>query len=84
MSNIPACPITLFFENPVAICASAVISSKGLDTTITTEFGACLAIFSETCRTIFAFVSIKSILLIPGFLGSPAVITTIEESLMAS
>ena len=84
VSNIPACPITRFFGNPVAICAKAVISSSGLETTIITAFGECFAIFSATPRTIPAFTPIKSIRLIPGLRGRPAVITTTSEPAVAS
>ena len=44
-----------------------------------TAFGECLAIFSATPRTIPAFTPIKSIRLIPGLRGSPAVMTTTSE-----
>ena len=44
-----------------------------------TAFGECFAIFSATPRTIPALTPIKSIRLIPGLRGSPAVITTTSE-----
>ena len=49
-----------------------------------TAFGACLAMFSATPRTIFAFVSIKSMRLMPGLRGSPAVMITTSEPAIAS
>ena len=84
VSNIPACPITRFFGNDVASWVSAVISSSGFETTMITAFGECLAIFSATLRTIPAFTPIKSIRLIPGLRGSPAVITTTSEFAVTS
>ncbi|CAB4579943.1 unannotated protein [freshwater metagenome] len=44
-----------------------------------TAFGECFAIFSATPRTIPALTPIKSIRLMPGFRGNPAVITTTSE-----
>ena len=84
VSNIPAWPMTLWYGNLVAICVSAVISSSGFETTIITAFGECLAIFSATPRTIPAFTPIKSIRLIPGLRGKPAVTTTTSEFAVAS
>ena len=76
---MPAWPITRFFGKPVASWASAVISSSGLDTTMTTASGEVRAMFSATSRTIFALVSIRSIRLMPGLRGRPAVMTTTSE-----
>ena len=84
VSSMPAWPRTRFLGKPVASCVSAVISSSGLDTTMTTASGACRATFSATDRTIFAFVSMRSIRLMPGLRGRPAVITTTSEPEMAS
>ena len=64
--------------------ANAVISSSGLATLMTTQSGAYRATFSATCRMMAAFVSIRSMRLIPGLRGNPAVMTTIDESAMAS
>ena len=49
-----------------------------------TASGACLAMFSATPRTILALVSMRSIRLMPGLRGRPAVITTMSEPAMAS
>ena len=81
---MPAWPSTRSFGNPLANWVSAVISSRGFETTMMTAFGACLATFSATPRTIFALVSIKSMRLMPGLRGSPAVITTTSEPEIAS
>ena len=56
---MPAWPMTRFFGKPVASWVSAVISSSGLETTMTTASGACLATFSATSRTILALVSMQ-------------------------
>ena len=61
-----------------------VISSSGLDTTITTADGAYLAMLSAIPRTIPAFISSRSIRLIPGLRGSPAVTTTMSEPSITS
>ena len=66
------------------MAASAVISSSGLDTTISTASGAYLATFSTTFRTILAFVSIRSIRLMPGLRGRPAVTITMFDPAIAS
>jgi hypothetical protein len=50
-----------------------------LDTTMTTASGEVRAMFSATWRTMPALVSMRSIRLIPGLRGSPAVITTTSE-----
>ena len=76
--------MTRFFGNEVASCVSAVISSSGFDTTMITALGECFAIFSATPRTMPALTPIKSIRLIPGLRGSPAVITTTSEFAVAS
>ena len=66
------------------MAVSAVISSSGLDTTISTASGACLTTFSATFRTILALVSIRSIRLMPGLRGRPAVMITMPEPATAS
>ena len=84
VSSMPAWPITRFFGNPLASWASAVISSSGLETTMITAFGAYFATFSATPRTILALVSIRSIRLMPGLRGRPAVMTTMSQSAVFS
>ena len=84
VSRMPAWPSTRWCGNPVASWVSAVISSSGLDTTTTTALGAYLATFSATCRTILAFTSSRSIRLMPGLRGRPAVMTTTSEPSIAS
>ena len=76
---MPAWPMTRFFGKPVASCARAVISSSGLETTMITASGEVEAMFSATWRTILALVSMRSIRLMPGLRGRPAVITTTSE-----
>ena len=61
------------------MAASAVISSSGLDTTISTASGAYLATFSTTFLTILALTSIRSIRLMPGLRARPAVTMTMSE-----
>ncbi len=81
---MPAWPRTRVAGKPVTLAASAVISSSGLDTTISTASGACLTTFSATERTILALTPIRSIRLIPGLRGSPAVMITTDDPAMAS
>ena len=49
-----------------------------------TAFGECATTFSATLRTIRALVSIRSIRLMPGLRGRPAVMTTTSEPAVAS
>ena len=84
VSSMPAWPSTRPGGKPETFAASAVISSSGLDTTMITASGACFATFSTTWRTILALVSIRSIRLMPGLRGRPAVITTMDEPAMTS
>ena len=51
---------------------------------ITNAFGEVSLIPSATCLIIFKFVPNKSSLVIPGFLGTPAVIIITSESLVSS
>ena len=77
-------PCTRCDGKPDTLAASAVISSSGLDTTISTASGAYLATFSTTLRTILALTSIRSIRLMPGLRGSPAVTTTMPTPAITS
>ncbi len=79
VSSMPAWPMTRFRGKPRTFAASAVISSSGLETTTTTASGEDFAMFSDTCRTIFALTSIRSIRLMPGLRGRPAVMTTTSD-----
>ena len=81
---MPAWPITRWAGNPDTLAASAVISSSGFDTTISTASGACLTTFSVTLRTILALISIRSIRLMPGLRGRPAVMITMPDPAIAS
>ena len=51
---------------------------------ITKALGACCLIPSATCLIIFKFIPNKSSLLIPGFLGTPAVTIITSEFLISS
>ncbi|CAB5011986.1 unannotated protein [freshwater metagenome] len=84
VSSMPAWPMTRWYGNPVTSCASAVISSRGFATLMTIASGACFAMFSATERMIFAFVSMRSMRLMPGLRGRPAVMMTISEPAMTS
>ncbi len=84
VSSMPAWPMTWFLGSPEASWVSAVISSSGLDTTTMTAFGECATTFSATLRTMRALVSIRSMRLMPGLRGRPAVMTTTSEPAVAS
>ena len=84
VSSTPAWPKTRFFGKPEASWASAVISSSGFDTMMITALGEYLATFSATPRTILALTSSRSMRLMPGLRGRPAVITTTSESAVGS
>ena len=81
---MPAWPMTRLVGKPETRAASAVISSSGLDTTISTASGACWTTCSVTLRTILALTPIRSIRLMPGLRGRPAVMITICEPAIAS
>ncbi len=76
---MPAIPITRSLGNPVTSAARYVISSSGLLTTTTIASGECSFTLLATSRMIPAFLPRRSIRLIPGWRGSPAVITTTSE-----
>jgi hypothetical protein len=72
-------PITRSFGNPVTSEARKVISSSGLLTTITMESGEVSRTWPATPRMMPAFFSRRSMRVMPGCLGSPAVITTTSD-----
>ena len=57
---------------------------EGFETTMSTASGACFTTFSTTPRTILALTSIRSIRLMPGLRGSPALTMTIPDPPIAS
>ena len=83
-SKIPAIPITLFFFNLEYFCKAITITSSGLVIHITNALGEVFFIPSATCFIIFKFISNKSSLDMPGFLGTPAVIIITSEFLVSS
>ena len=78
-SSTPAIPITRSFGKPETSAARKVISSSGFVTTMMIAFGDPGTKRSTTSRTIPAFLPSRSIRLIPGWRGNPAVITTTSE-----
>ena len=84
VSSIPAWPMTRSLGKPETSAASAVISSSGLETTIRTASGEASATLRVTSPTILALVSSRSMRLMPGLRGSPAVITTTSEPAVSS
>ena len=83
-SNIPAIPTTLFFGRPEYFCKAITITSNGLVIHMTKAFGEVFFIPSATCLIIFKFIPSKSSLVMPGFLGTPAVIIITSEFLVSS
>ena len=83
-SKIPAMPTTLFLGRPEYFCKAITITSNGLVMHITKAFGDVFFIPSATCFIIFKFIPNKSSLVIPGFLGTPAVIIITSEFLVSS
>jgi hypothetical protein len=79
VSSMPAWPMTRSLGKPETSAARAVISSSGLETTITTASGEPSANLRVTSPTILALVSRRSIRLMPGLRGIPAVITHTSE-----
>ena len=68
--------------NPLDVMV-ITITSRGLVIHITKAFGALFLIPSATCLIIFRLIPNKSSLLIPGFLGTPAVIIITSESFIS-
>ena len=60
------------------------ITSNGLVMHIINAFGEVFLIPSATCFIIFKFIPSKSSRVIPGFLGTPAVIIITSEFLVSS
>ena len=83
LSNIPAMPTTLLAGKLENFWNAITITSNGLVIHITKAFGAFCLTPSATCLIIFKFIPSKSSLLIPGFLGKPAVIIITSESLIS-
>ena len=76
LSSMPAWPMTRSCGRPETRWNRAVISSSGFVTTITTASGERSATSCATRPTILAFSSSRSMRLIPGLRGLPAVTTT--------
>jgi hypothetical protein len=78
-SRTPAIPRTRSLGNPLRSAARKVISSSGFDTTIRMALGELGTTFATTSVMIAAFLPSRSIRLMPGWRGNPAVITTMSE-----
>jgi hypothetical protein len=78
-SRTPAIPITRSLGNPLVWAARNVISSSGFVTTMMIASGDSDAVLFTTSRMMPAFFSRRSMRLMPGWRGSPAVITTTSE-----
>ena len=72
-------PITRSFGKPLTSDARNVISSRGFVTTMRIAEGECADTFPTASRMMPAFFSSRSIRLIPGCLGNPAVTTTTSD-----
>ncbi len=72
-------PMTRSRGKPEASAARDVISSSGLVTTMRIAFGEPSRTCSTTPRTMPAFFSSRSMRLMPGCRGRPAVMTTTSE-----
>ena len=77
-SSTPAIPNTRSFGNPDRSAARNVISSSGFETTMMIAFGEPGTTASTTEVMIAAFLPSRSMRLIPGWRGNPAVITTMS------
>ena len=84
VSSTPAIPITLFFGKPEYFCSAITITSNGFVMQITKALGDVDLIPSATCLMIFKLVPKRSSLVIPGFLGTPAVMIMTSESRVSS
>jgi hypothetical protein len=80
---IPAIPTTFEVGKLEYFCKAITITSKGFVIHITKAFGQFSFIPFATCFIIFRFILSRSSLLIPGFLGTPAVIIIKSEFLIS-
>ena len=78
-SRTPAIPRTRSRGNPLRSAARKVISSSGFETTIRMAVGEPGTTLDTTSVMIAAFFPNRSIRLMPGCRGNPAVITTMSE-----
>ena len=78
LSKMPAIPTTLLWGKPENCLNAQTIASKGLVIHITKAFGAFSFIPSPTDFITLRLIPKRSSLLMPGFLGTPAV--TIQTS----
>ena len=78
-SSTPAIPTILFEGKPEYFCKAITITSSGFVIHITNDLGEFFFMPSATCLMIFKFIPNKSSLLIPGFLGTPAVMIITSE-----
>ena len=76
-------PTTFFAGRPENFLKAHTIASRGLVMQITNAFGAYFFIPLPTSDITFKLIDNKSSLLIPGFLGTPAVTITTSEPLIA-
>ena len=83
-SKTPAIPTTLLVGKPEYFCNAITITSSGLVMHMTKALGDEFFIPSATCLIIFKLVPNRSSLVIPGFLGIPAVIIMTSEFFMSS
>ncbi len=84
VSRIPAMPKTRSFGKPETFFATWHIASRGFETTIRIASGLAPSTCSVTDLTMPSFVVTRSSRLIPGWRGSPAVITTTSEPAVSS
>ena len=77
-------PTILFLGNPEYFCKAITITSKGFVIHITKALGDVVLIPCATCFIILRFMPSKSSLVMPGFLGTPAVIIMTSEFFVSS
>ena len=77
-------PTTFLFGKPEYFCNAMTMTSRGFVIQITNALGEVFLIPSATCLIIFKLVSNKSSRVIPGFLGTPAVIIIASEFFVSS
>ena len=84
VSRMPAIPKTRSFAQPATFFATWHIASSGFETTTRIASGLAATTCCVTDVTIPSFVVTRSSLLIPGWRGRPAVITTTFEPAVSS
>ncbi len=77
-------PMTLFLGRPHAFCSAHTMASSGLVMTMTKALGAYFLMPAPACSITLRLMLSRSSRLMPGFLGTPAVMITTSAPSMSA